>query len=489
VERVTDAAFTLVVACGGGMLDAQKIERVVVDLMRFELEAREAARAVAPARASAEIEAALRIEEATRQTLVRAIAHNDYYVVAHPVNAALARLGVAVEEDGDDWRRLARRAAIGLVAVCEENARREQGVYADGARLLAEAVAPVAQVGTQRPAVEPAQTPITALPAAAPIAWATAAPAPAPAPSTVSAGPAQAVAPAAPTASGAATPARAPAAEVAEARTGGRRPNVSPEAPGRTPGFAYRPPVAPNPDAPRGATSFYDLGMAYVARRSAESESWAESSAPQVVSALKASAPAWAISMRVTSPVSAMRVVSGNGAHVGPPGAGRGVVWGNRSSCRLGGRRDGRGMAISLVAIARAYPSVPRALRPRRIPSQRLGQQSMQRPDPKGSRRERGGPVRRSREGSRPVAAACVTRRQGRSPSGEGHKGKARRAIHAAKSISLTTPAARSSIMRTPSAGSGRNPRPLRRRNVAAVTKAVRLLPSMKACALAIPKA
>jgi hypothetical protein len=126
--RFTDAAFTLVVACGGPMLDAQNVERVVVDLMRFELEAREAARAVAPARAPAEIEATLRIEAAARQTLVAALAHNDYASVAQPVNAALARLGLDIPEGSPGWRMVARRAGVGLVAVCEENARREQGV-------------------------------------------------------------------------------------------------------------------------------------------------------------------------------------------------------------------------------------------------------------------------------------------------------------------------------------------------------------------------
>ena len=60
---------------------------------------------------------------------------------------------------------------------------------------------------------------------------------------------------------------------------------------------------------------------------------------------------------------------------------------------------------------------------------------------------------------------------------------------HAANSASLTVPAARSSIMRTPSPGSGRNCWPFRRRNVTAATKAVRLLPSINAWALATPKA
>jgi integrase len=294
--RFTDAAFTLVVACGGPMLDAQDIERVVVDLMRFELEAREAARAVAPARAPAEIEAALRIEAATRQTLVAAIAHNDYAAVAQPVNAALARLGVAVAEDAPDWRMAARRAAIGLVAVCEENARREQGVYGDGAQLLALALAPTPLAASASPMAGFAIAAIGTAPVAhghcsgaapaAPIAWASGASA-----SALSMRPAAPETGAldAPNPNGApnrAVPqARPPAADVAEAKTRGRRPQASVE---RTQGFAYRPVPTPNPAAPNGARKFFELGMAYLARRSADSKSWAENSAPQVKSALRA---------------------------------------------------------------------------------------------------------------------------------------------------------------------------------------------------------
>jgi hypothetical protein len=292
--RFTDAAFDLVVACGGGMLDAQSTERVVSDLLRFELEAREAVRAVATARASAEIYAAVAIEDAARQTLMRAIAHHDYAAVAHPLNAALARLGVELAEDAPDWRMVARRAAIGLVAVCEENARREQGVYGDGAQLLSRALAPAAQTATAHAAAPSMaqidmsaalSTPMTATAAQAPtIDWASTTPA--------------AVAPASPAAANASGVASAPisttrtvraaAADVAEAKTRGVRPETTKAPVGRTPGFAYQPTPTPNPAAPNGARTFHDVGMAYVARRSAESDSWRESSAPQVASALRA---------------------------------------------------------------------------------------------------------------------------------------------------------------------------------------------------------
>jgi len=58
-----------------------------------------------------------------------------------------------------------------------------------------------------------------------------------------------------------------------------------------------------------------------------------------------------------------------------------------------------------------------------------------------------------------------------------------------AELASLTTLDASSSIIRTPSFGSGRRLQPFSRRKVKQATKAVRLLPSTKACAFAIPKA
>lgn len=60
--------------------------------------------------------------------------------------------------------------------------------------------------------------------------------------------------------------------------------------------------------------------------------------------------------MRVISPVSAWRVGSGNVAQDGAPAGVGDTLSGNSSSCGLGRRRDSLGMAISLLAIAGAYP-------------------------------------------------------------------------------------------------------------------------------------
>lgn len=92
--------------------------------------------------------------------------------------------------------------------------------------------------------------------------------------------------------------------------------------------------------------------------------------------------------MRVINPVSASRVGSGNDVHDGAPGAGRAGVFGNSSSCGHGGRRGGRGMAISLMAIAKAYPSASRGLTARCAPCLRLRKKGAQRTE-RGGRRHR----------------------------------------------------------------------------------------------------
>ena len=111
-------------------LDGETIERVVLSLARFELDVREDLRALAPPRGPAEVEAALRLEAATRETLRAALVYNDYAAVRTPVASTLGRLGVEVREESPCWRALARAAARALIEVSDENARREQGRYA-----------------------------------------------------------------------------------------------------------------------------------------------------------------------------------------------------------------------------------------------------------------------------------------------------------------------------------------------------------------------
>lgn len=82
--------------------------------------------------------------------------------------------------------------------------------------------------------------------------------------------------------------------------------------------------------------------------------------------------------MRVTKPVSARRTGSGSVVQLGAPGGGRGVLSGNNSSCGFGGRRRGRGMAISLMAIAKAYPCALHSLTCYWSIGQRVGEKRAQ---------------------------------------------------------------------------------------------------------------
>ena len=88
--------------------------------------------------------------------------------------------------------------------------------------------------------------------------------------------------------------------------------------------------------------------------------------------------PAWAISRRVTSAVNARRVGSGNVAQQGALG-GSAVPSANSSSCGFGKRRRGGGIAISLMAIARAYRSALGSLSGHRASRERLRHQRAQR--------------------------------------------------------------------------------------------------------------
>ncbi len=151
-------------AAGMGVceLDETTIERVVLSLMRFGLDAREELRALAPPRGPAEVEAALGLEAATRETLRAALIYNDYAAVRNPVAEALRRLGVVTPDDGAAWRIVARRTARALIEVSDENVRREQGVYAASVGPLAERRSPKTTTAPGPP------SPIVARPSAAP---------------------------------------------------------------------------------------------------------------------------------------------------------------------------------------------------------------------------------------------------------------------------------------------------------------------------------
>ena len=124
------------------MLEERQMDAVIDTLMRVEVETVEALREAAGPRGADAVAAAVRMHQATRETLRAALVYNDYAAVEAPLERSFARLGIAIEREGETWRRLGRRAARALLEVADENIRREQGVYRDDVRLAAALDAP-----------------------------------------------------------------------------------------------------------------------------------------------------------------------------------------------------------------------------------------------------------------------------------------------------------------------------------------------------------
>lgn len=134
--RFTDDLIGLIEMCGADMLNEQQMDAVVDDLLRFEVTTSEALRETCGPRGLEAVTAAIRLHEATRETLRAALIYNDYKAVSDPLNRTLERLGLTAEPGGQDWLRAARRAARSLLEVADENIHREQGIYRTDDRLV-----------------------------------------------------------------------------------------------------------------------------------------------------------------------------------------------------------------------------------------------------------------------------------------------------------------------------------------------------------------
>lgn len=133
--RFTDDLIGLIEMCGADMLDERQLDCVVDDLMRFEVAASEALRETCGPRGPEADAAAVRLHEATRDTMRAALVYNAYDAVTAPLARTLARLGLPLESDSEDWSRAARRAARALIEVADENILREKGIYRTDSRL------------------------------------------------------------------------------------------------------------------------------------------------------------------------------------------------------------------------------------------------------------------------------------------------------------------------------------------------------------------
>ncbi|WP_323037206.1 hypothetical protein [Pararhodobacter sp.] len=93
------------------MLDDRHLDGMVDDLMRFEVATSEALRENCGPLGPETVTAAIRLHEATRETMRAALVYNDFQSVTEPLTKTLDRLGLPVAPGSEDWLRAARRAA------------------------------------------------------------------------------------------------------------------------------------------------------------------------------------------------------------------------------------------------------------------------------------------------------------------------------------------------------------------------------------------
>jgi hypothetical protein len=123
-----DLAFALVTERTMDHLRPDQIEMLEA-LARFQIAAHAAARAAAPARSEAAARHAAACEAATQGVLRRALATGDRELARQPLREVAACLGVAVEEDTEDWNRLAFEATRVLLDASQQRQRHELGEF------------------------------------------------------------------------------------------------------------------------------------------------------------------------------------------------------------------------------------------------------------------------------------------------------------------------------------------------------------------------
>ncbi|MEX1234761.1 MAG: hypothetical protein WEB56_07225 [Roseovarius sp.] len=109
----------------------EKIERLLVELCRFLVEAADAAREIAPLRTPEIATYELNCPNAAVETLRQAIVNRDRTLARDPLLAVATRLGVTLDEADPDWQKLAIRALRVMLDAEQENLRRDQGRFGD----------------------------------------------------------------------------------------------------------------------------------------------------------------------------------------------------------------------------------------------------------------------------------------------------------------------------------------------------------------------
>lgn len=161
------STFAFDYAKGAANMETGTMERVLSELVRFEIAASDHARAIAPERSRMEAQLAVQREQALQETLREALFLGNREVAREPVRAAAGRLGVQIAENTNDWMALAYEATRVLLDVSTERTQRDQGIFSapslffQTAMMTKAATPPVAQF-TQP--VRPAAPVMTAQP-------------------------------------------------------------------------------------------------------------------------------------------------------------------------------------------------------------------------------------------------------------------------------------------------------------------------------------
>ncbi|KPN62278.1 hypothetical protein AKJ29_08490 [Aliiroseovarius crassostreae] len=143
-------------ARGVAIMETGLMERVLTELVRFEIAASDAARAIAPERTHKEAQMAAERELVLQNTLREALLLRNREVARSPVRAAAERLGVQISEDSSDWMALAYEATRVLLDLSNEKSRRDHGFFSAPSRFFEAAMAPDAMPSMPAYRVEPA---------------------------------------------------------------------------------------------------------------------------------------------------------------------------------------------------------------------------------------------------------------------------------------------------------------------------------------------
>lgn len=142
------------------------MERVLTELVRFEIAASDYARAIAPERTREEAQMAAQRELALQDTLREALLLRNREVARAPVQAAAARLGVNINENEENWMVIAYEATRVLLDLSVERSQRDQGVFSDRSRFFETAMKADAVPSMPAYRVEPAAIAVHAAPVA-----------------------------------------------------------------------------------------------------------------------------------------------------------------------------------------------------------------------------------------------------------------------------------------------------------------------------------